>query len=64
MIPIRWPAANTKSSGNVGHVKRYSLPISTGVAALASSESRFEESRMPFETRHWVTLIAGFSTIL
>ncbi len=57
MIPIRWPAANVKSSGSVGNVKRYLFPIVTGSAVR--SELRFEESIMPLVTRHWVTVCCG-----
>ena len=61
-MPIRWPAANVKSSGSSGNVKRYLLPIVTGSAVR--NELRFDESIMPLVTRHWVTVCCGFPVSL
>jgi hypothetical protein len=49
-MPIWCPALNTCSVGCSGHVKW--VWVATGTGAATSSESRFEESRMPRVTRH------------
>jgi hypothetical protein len=50
------------SVGRTGNLNSYFWPGTTGVAWPAISESRFEESRMPLETRHWVTACVGLVT--
>ena len=46
-----------ESFGSVGHLNSYFCPIVAGVAKPVKSESRFEESSMPFETRQLVGVV-------
>ena len=68
ITPIRWPATNVKSFGKVGHLNSYFCPIVAGLARPVKSESRFDESRIPFATRqivgmYGVELLGGFVVV-